>query len=133
MTLSDQPITVETTTPIPLVTAQQWISNWRKLPANAKEKCVDEVLAMRLPGSDIHHLVDSSKTPQAVAVRTYFAAEELPDHTFKAHLLLVAVIEQNGREVDDIERGIFDFTAPCPHTCDETSPLYTLTPPNLSN
>jgi hypothetical protein len=44
---------------------------------------------------------------------------------------IIADEKQDGTDANDNQRigtGIFDFTQPCPSTCDENSPLYSPKP-----
>jgi hypothetical protein len=105
------------TNTIDLTTAQNWISAWRANPDLG-------VKAFFIPKDD---MVDLLNDTTCIGVRGYLAFGNtggLPD---EAKLVLVSVdgdITTGG--TDNLNNGIYDFTNPCPQTCDVTSPLYTL-------
>lgn len=98
---------------ITLEQAQQWAQTWRSNPNNT-------VKAFLIPEADITQLL----AEEGVAnVRAYMGIDE--NNTQK--LMLVAV-DAEGNDMINEENGqyIYDFTQPCPKTCDVNSPLFTL-------
>ncbi|WP_300564456.1 hypothetical protein [Flavobacterium sp.] len=98
---------------ISLETAQQWATNWRSNPENT-------VKAHLIPQIDITQLLNEKDVQD---VRAYIGVDE--DGVNK--LMLVGV-DAKGNDLinEDAGQYIYDFTLPCPNTCNITSPLYTL-------
>ena len=103
------------TNTITLATAQAWAKNWRDKPENI-------VKAYLIPQADITQLMAETNVQD---VRAYCGIDENGDYK----LMLVGV-DVNGNDLIDEAAGayVYDFTAPCPRTCDVNSPLYTLNP-----
>jgi hypothetical protein len=97
---------------ISLADAQRWAANWRSNPSTT-------VKAFLIPGIDITELAAEGGQD----VRAYLGM----DDNGVAKLILVAV-DSNGEDMVDEakEHYIYDFTTPCPTTCDLKSPLYDL-------
>lgn len=98
---------------ITLTTAQAWAQKWRDTPgANVK--------AHLIPRIDIVQLMNNEET---VDVRAYIGIDDNGENK----LMLVGV-DADGNDLIDETKGqyIYDFTKPCPTTCNVTSPLYTL-------
>lgn len=100
---------------ISLETAQIWAARWRENPANT-------VKAHLIPRVDINELLAEK---YVVDVRAYIGVDG--DGVNK--LMLVGV-DADGNDLINENNGqyIYDFTQPCPNTCDVESPLYTLKP-----
>ena len=98
---------------ISLECAQQWATNWRSNPENT-------VKAHLIPQVDITELFANEG---GVDIRAYIGVDE--DGVNK--LMLVGV-DKDGNDLinDEKKQFIYDFTQPCPSTCDVDSPLYTL-------
>lgn len=102
---------------IDLSTAQNWVQAYVK--SKGLQPCVRAFL---IDASELREILDESK--HVKYVRVYFGLDtQLPQNEEK--MMLVPV---NGMGVDMInEKGpnsnIFDFTLPCPPTCDRESPL----------
>ena len=98
---------------ITLQQAQQWAAKWRLNPANT-------VKAHLIPEIDITQLL----TENGVAnVRAYIGIDENG-----INKLMLVGVDANGNDMinDQKAQYIYDFTVPCPTTCDINSPLYTL-------
>lgn len=97
---------------ITLETAQKWAANWRSNP--------DNVYAHLIPMIDFTKL---SMEKDVANIRGYMGIDEKG----KNKLMLVG-IDSNGKDLIDSskEQYIYDFTTPCPNTCDIDSPLFTL-------
>lgn len=98
---------------IDLVTAQKWARNWLAAPTTT-------VKAHLIPQINITQLMASIGCQD---IRAYMGIDDNGD----AKLMMVAV-DANGNDLIDTASGyyIYDFTEPCPNTCDVNSPLYTL-------
>lgn len=105
------------TNTIPLATAQEWAATWRADPSNT-------VKAFLIPQVDIKELLAEDNVQD---VRAYVGIDSNGD----CKLMLVGV-DINGHDLIDEASGdcVYDFTEPCPKTCDFTSPMYTLIPQN---
>ena len=111
------------TNTIPLATAQEWAKTWRKLEGNYNKH--HELKAFFIPGIDFEEM---KKEIGAVDVRGYLGVgDDGSGDGIVEHLMLVGVDAQGNDMIDESEGWhIYDFTRPCPTTCDENSPLYTL-------
>lgn len=98
---------------ITLQTAQAWAKKWRDTPGST-------VKAHLIPQIDITQLMNEK---DVVDIRAYIGIDDNGENK----LMLVGV-DANGNDlIDDAnEQYIYDFTKPCPTTCNVTSPLYTL-------
>lgn len=98
---------------ISLECAQNWAARWRENPENT-------VKAHLIPRVDITELLAEK---EVVDIRAYIGVDE--DGVNK--LMLVGV-DADGNDLinDELQQYIYDFTQPCPTTCDINSPLYTL-------
>ncbi len=98
---------------ISLETAQLWAANWRKDPNNT-------VKAFLIPQIDITELLAEEEVQD---VRAYVGIDG--DGT---HKLMLVGVDVEGNDLIDYDNNhlIYDFTKPCPDTCDIKSPLYTL-------
>jgi len=98
---------------ITLETAQAWAQKWRDTPGAT-------VKAHLIPQIDITQLMNEK---DVVDIRAYIGIDDNGENK----LMLVGV-DANGNDlIDDAnEQYIYDFTKPCPTTCNVTSPLYTL-------
>lgn len=98
---------------ISLSKAQSWARTWRSNPENT-------VKAHLIPQIDVTELLAEENV---VDIRAYIGVDENGENK----LMLVGV-DADGNDLIDEEAGqyIYDFTLPCPNTCDVNSPLYTL-------
>jgi hypothetical protein len=98
---------------ITLTQAQAWATKWRSNPAN-------KVKAHLIPEVDITQLLAE---PGITNVRAYIGIDDTG-----MHKLMLVGVDANGKDMINDATGqyIYDFTMPCPTTCDENSPLYTL-------
>lgn len=98
---------------ISLESAQQWATRWRSNPENT-------VKAHLIPQIDVTELLAED---DVVDIRAYIGIDD--DGVNK--LMLVGVDKDGNDLIDDNKKQyIYDFTRPCPTTCDVASPLYTL-------
>lgn len=98
---------------IPLSVAQGWAKNWRDIPTNT-------VKAYLIPQDDITNLMAEANVQD---VRAYCGIDQNGEYK----LMLVGV-DANGNDLIDEAAGanVYDFTEPCPKSCDVNSPMYTL-------
>ncbi|WCT14418.1 hypothetical protein [Mucilaginibacter jinjuensis] len=121
------------------------IKNWLKmfsLHPNYKVKPDQVPRAIFVPWADItqiiakHHIISDAKI---VGVRIYFGLTQELDADCLADLCgsVVPVFEKDGVFVDllasgnDNDSSIYDFTTPCPQTCDKTSALFNVQIPTI--
>lgn len=98
---------------ITLETAQQWAKTWRSDPENT-------VKAHLIPQIDVTELLAED---DVVDIRAYIGV----DGNGVNKLMLVGVDAAGNDLINDAAgQYIYDFTKPCPSTCDVNSPLYTL-------
>lgn len=98
---------------ITLQQAQEWATRWRSDSKNT-------VKAYLIPNIDIVQLLDEKST---FDIRAYIGIDENGIN----RLMLVGVDVDGNDLIDDANgKHIYDFTKPCPSTCDVHSPLYTL-------
>ena len=98
---------------ISLEKAQTWAREWRSNPEN-------KVKAHLIPQIDITELMAEEKV---VNIRAYIGVDENGENK----LMLVGVDEEGNDLINEAEgEYIYDFTKPCPNTCDVDSPLFTL-------
>lgn len=107
---------------ISLDQAQKWIARWKE--GSLKDITAVTIKAFLIPGIDVTEVLAENGVQD---VRAYIGVDE--NHI--PHLLIVGV-DQNGNdminndELVNVKNGwnIYDFTMPCPNTCDVKSPLY---------
>lgn len=108
---------------ISLQQAQDWIARWKE--GSLKDLTAITVKAFLIPGIDVTEVLAEKGVQD---VRAYIGVDEsqIP------HLLIVGVDENGNDMIDNDELvneqngwNIYDFTVPCPKTCDFKSPLYT--------
>lgn len=99
---------------ISLEIAQQWAARWRSNPEH-------KVKGHLIPNIDIVELMGEGN----VDVRAYIGVDE-----HGVNKLMLVGVDENGNDLinDEKKQYIYDFTKPCPDTCDTKSPLYTLYP-----
>jgi hypothetical protein len=119
---------VSTTYKIPLQDACRYTARWREAHRNSDR-------AFTIDVQELKDVIDefSRRNPfncPVKEVRVYFGIKD----DGKEGLILVGVdkygrdittlIPNVGSNVEDLENsGTYDFTKPCPDTCDDTSPL----------
>ncbi|AWA29884.1 hypothetical protein HYN48_07225 [Flavobacterium magnum] len=96
---------------IPLETAQEWAHAW-------VTSGISPVKAYLIPEADITQLMEEADVQD---VRAYMGI----DANGVSKMMLVGV-DKNGKDLIDYSKGlyVYDFTMPCPNTCDVASPLY---------
>lgn len=107
---------------IPLKQAKKWAETWRLTESwyNKYNECI----AFNVPLDD---LKDVLKEKGIVSVRAYLGVDENGEEK----LMIVGVDKYNkdmlssrdGENLDEDSGQIYDFTRPCPTTCDQESPL----------
>ena len=102
---------MEPTNTITLEEAQDWAGRYRANPANT-------IKGYLIPEDDIVQLKDQ---PDVTDIRAYMGIDDTGEHK----LMLVGV-DKEGNDLIDPDNGhyIYDFTTPCPTTCDTKSPLF---------
>lgn len=125
--------TQNTPSPTDTITEQDAVAittNWRDY-ISAIDPNPNYIKAFNIPMSDIQNLADFTDCPN---VRAYLAMET-PGDISTLKIILVPVGQKNndvlsiqvpGEGVTMVEQSaIYDFTTPCPQTCDVNSPLFT--------
>ncbi|MCG2612569.1 hypothetical protein LZZ90_13725 [Flavobacterium sp. SM15] len=111
--MTEENTTQKAVNTISLTTAQAWAKKWRDTPGAT-------IKAHLIPQADITQLMAEK---DVVDVRAYIGIDENGINK----LMLVGVDTKGNDLIDDTnEQYIYDFTQPCPDTCNVTSPLYTL-------
>lgn len=107
---------------ISLEQAQNWITRWKE--GQIKNNIVYSIKAFLIPGIDLKEVLAEEGVQD---VRSYIGVDEYN----KPHLLIVGVDAKgndmiNKEEAVNLKKGwyIYDFTVPCPNTCDVNSPLF---------
>ncbi|MBW1297184.1 hypothetical protein [Aquimarina litoralis] len=130
---------------VSLEKAQGWTAEWRK-------QCPDNCKAFLVPTADLIEVLNElgligdkaaakaqkRATKKKLDVRAYMAIGAEDGSPVEERLLLVGTKQIDGvyRDIingeidgeslgltDDPSSGIYDFTSPCPNTCDSSSPL----------
>ncbi|TXD46302.1 hypothetical protein [Polaribacter sp. IC073] len=113
---------------ISLKTAKEWTKRWRTMESsyNAHQDCK----AFNIPLKDLKEAILEG----AASVRAYIGVEKLKvegENVYVEKLMIVGV-DKNGKDMIssldgislDNEGGkIYDFSEPCPSSCDPDSPL----------
>ncbi len=123
-----EPINNYDLTPFGLV--DEYAKSWQK---------VNDLKAFLFHRNDIECILDEK---QAVAVRFYMGIKE--DGDTKCPDMIVVGVNESNRDIisllpkdsgigpgNEIRTGIYDFTMPCPRTCDTSSDLYLNTGPGI--
>ena len=100
---------------IPLADAITQTTNWRNM-AEPKLGPADFVKAFTIPMENFNQILASG----AVDIRAYLGDTPTGEKT-----LLMVGVDGNGDDMIDYPSGqfVYDFTSPCPPTCDTGSPL----------
>lgn len=123
---------------IPLKAAIKATKRWRKefiKILGKKSKANDEAIlrSFYIPKADINAMFDRHGADGA---RAYLCVKQAEAglHQNQFHILVVPVKEVDGHKRDMLEykdpdsdqmlSSVYDFTSPCPSTCDDTSDLY---------
>jgi hypothetical protein len=113
---------------ITLKVAKNWTKRWRKL--ESKYNSYNECRAFNIPLKDLQEAIDEG----AHSVRAYIGVQELTVEGAAVHIekLLIVGVDKDGKDMISSSNGedldaeggeIFDFSEPCPTTCDDGSPL----------
>ncbi|MFK8059184.1 MAG: hypothetical protein AB8B78_03740 [Polaribacter sp.] len=116
---------------ISLRIAKDWTARWRKMESNYNS--YNDCRAFNIPLKDLQEVIKEKKV---ASVRGYLGVEEkiIEGEPVYIEKLIIVGVDANGKdmiklskedsEVLDPEDGdIYDFTDPCPATCDDGSPL----------
>lgn len=108
----------DTTYDLPLQTAVDWTTAWRAAHVNVP----NYVKAFRVDVNEIQEILQEAGTDY---IRLYFGIDGTTEK-----LILVAVDEYDNDIINPtvnghVKSGTYDFTNPCPPTCDDQSPLMT--------
>jgi len=106
---------VQTTFEVPLVEAQQWVQAWTDRGNFVKGFLID--------ADELRSIIDEQG---ASYLRVYFAWDTTMEPGREEKLVMVPVNEFGNDMVprDSDHSNVFDFTLPCPPTCDTSSPLF---------
>ncbi len=100
---------------ITLQTAQEWAARWKKEGANYLAE--NQLKAFLIPGDDVTQVMDEKGV---VNVRSYLGIDE----NNEPHLMIVGVDEDGNDMIDDSKQWfIYDFSEPCPNTCNQKPPF----------
>ena len=109
--------------------ATAWTTAWRSQDGTFTDHT--DLKGFLIPLEDLKEVV---KEPNVANVRAYIGVDITNDN--EPHLIIVGVNEAGediiykaaGKGCDDadgtVNTGLYDFSQPCPTTCDITSPLY---------
>jgi hypothetical protein len=111
---------------IPLSEGTTLTTNWRNY-ISAVDANPNYIRAFNIPMTDIQQLAQFTK---CTSVRAYLAMVT-PGDVATLKVILVPV-DANGKDITGIpgvvegvtDSTVFDFTSPCPQTCDINSPLF---------
>lgn len=117
---------------IPLKEAQTWVKCWRKKQGSYNKH--HRIKGFLIPMEDLKAI---AAEPEVANVRAYIGVQEKQDgkKTITEERLLLVGVRADGTDIiydtengvvgtDPTDDGIYDFTEPCPNTCDESSPLF---------
>ena len=109
--------------------AEKWTKAWRSQDGTFTDH--KDLKAFLIPLEDLKEVI---KEPNVANVRAYIGIDESDDN--KPHLIIVGV-NAAGEDIiyaaakkgcvdpdGTVNTGLYDFSQPCPTTCDITSPLY---------
>ena len=102
--------------------ALDWGKRWKE--GSSKDVINNSLKAFLIPGIDLKEVLAEINVQD---VRTYFGIDKYN----VPHLMIVGV-DANGNDMIDIDPAvnekngwnIYDFSLPCPKTCDPKSPLF---------
>jgi hypothetical protein len=111
-------------TQLPVQTAQDLCGDWRNLSNEDKGSKIGDIKGFLIPKDAVSDLKDNSEVE---AIRVYLAYDESADEV-KLVVVGTKANASTGVQEDIIgtspDTEIYDFTTPCPSTCDPNSPLY---------
>ena len=110
---------------ISLDTAKKWTKKWRQKESTYNK--YHECKAFNIPKIDLQEVL---AVKGVASIRAYLGVDEN-----NVEKLMIVGVDEKGKDMiptsDDIalkgdqdDGGIWDFTEPCPISCDESSPLY---------
>ena len=113
---------------VSLATAKKWAKLWRREESTYNKH--HECRAFNIPLEDLKEVISEG----AVSVKAYIGVEGKEvegERVYIEKLLIVGVnaegkdmiSSKDGENLDGDSGDIYDFTEPCPETCDNTSPL----------
>lgn len=109
--------------------AVDWTTLWRSQDGTFTDH--NDLKAFLIPLADLQEVM---KEPNVANVRAYIGIDASNDN--QPHLIIVGVNEEGEDIIYDaagegcvdgdgeVNTGLYDFSQPCPTTCDITSPLY---------
>lgn len=109
--------------------AVDWTTQWRSQEGTFTDH--ENLKGFLIPLDDLKEVIAE---PNVVNVRAYIGVNK--DNDYQPHLIIVGVNEEGediiykaagtGCEDGDgnVNTGLYDFSQPCPTTCDTSSPLY---------
>lgn len=99
---------------ISLETAQAWAARWKEMQNSGN---IPTITAFLIPGIDT---TQALKPDEAVDIRGYMGI----DSTNTSRLIVVGV-NSEGNDLIDESKGyyIYDFTVPCPPSCNKRAPF----------
>lgn len=100
---------------ISLEKAQNWAAKWKKEgPTYLSD---NQLKAFLIPGTDVKEVIAEEGV---VNVRSYLGIDE----NNEPHLMIVGVDAQGNDMIDDSKGWfIYDFSEPCPNTCNQKPPF----------
>ena len=107
---------------ISLKTAVEWAKNWRSKESSYNRH--NECKAFNIPKVDLQEVLSEKNVH---SVRAYLGVNEKG-----VEKLMIVGVNKEGKDIlpsentklrDGDEGGIYDFTEPCPSTCDDGSSL----------
>lgn len=122
---------LQTATPISLEEAQQWVTNYVTVQSG------DFIRAFLVSADDLTSILAETNKDEKLPnyVRFYLASDTPHGTTEDLHLVLTAAYSDDGtpgNAIDFVQKDdpnapdytLYDFTHPCPDTCDTGSALY---------
>ncbi len=118
---------------ITLKTAKEWAQNWREKESTYNK--YHECRAFNIPKIDLEEVLAEDGV---ASIRAYLGVKETvnpktKETTYEEKLMIVGVDKNNKDMISTVkatdglgdgdEDDIYDFTLPCPNTCDPDSPL----------
>ncbi|MCO6173923.1 hypothetical protein NHF50_02585 [Flavobacterium sp. NRK F10] len=100
---------------ISLETAQAWASRWKQEEGTYNQH--NKLKAFLIPGIDIQQVMQEDGV---VNVRAYLGVDEN-----QVERLMVVGVDAEGNDMISEENGnyIYDFSEPCPNTCNQKAPF----------
>jgi hypothetical protein len=100
---------------VPISKAKEWTAAWRNADKGRSWWVEHNFNAFLVPLTDLTSLISEG----AKDVRAYMGIEN-----DQIKLILVGVDAAGNDMLDDVNYFAYDFTSPCPPTCDRSSVLY---------